>query len=338
MIDWRYFPPPAPVHVVHCKRAQADVYIGRGSSYGNPFPMAREGDREAVIDEFRSWLKGQPELLRMIRAVLPGKSVGCFCSPRPCHGDVLSEIAQGFWDEFIPPEPIFVFGSNLAGRHGAGAALAALREYGAERGVGRGKTGHSYALPTKDESLRSLSESQVFCELESLFDDAHQHPESLYRLTKVGCGLAGLSEERIRDFVLSHCPDNVLIPGQWEAMRHPGLIRLIVAGSRDVNDYLKLRDRLDKLLSRHSNIEIISGGARGADALGEQYAVERGLNLRRIPAYWDWFKKPAGHIRNRRMAWYGTHLAAFWDGSSPGTKGMIKIAESEGLHKRVLVA
>jgi len=336
VIDWINFPPPSACRVLHCKQEKADVYIGRGSPFGNPFPMVDESDRSDVIERFRAWVKTQPELLRLIRTHLPGKSVGCFCAPRPCHGDVIDEICRGEWDHLIPPEPVFVFGSNLAGRHGKGAALSAAREYGAKPGFGRGRTGHAYALPTKDERIATRSLADVISEMQVFFDEAKGNPGTLYRFTKVGCGLAGLPEDVIREFVLSESPENVLLPGQWEVFRTPGLIRVIVAGSRDFNSYEDLRVRLDSILSRHSNIEIVSGGARGADSMGERYAIERGLLLRRIPAYWHAFNKAAGHIRNRRMAWYGTHLAAFWNGESVGTKGMIEIAVSEGLPKRVM--
>jgi hypothetical protein len=157
-------------------------------------------------------------------------------------------------------------------------------------------------------------------------------------MSKVGCGLAGLDESVIRDFVLSHSPANVQLPGQWLSFADDDLIRVIVAGTRDFSDYAFLRDKLDRILSSRLNVEIVSGGARGADSLGERYAVERGLTLRRIPAFWDLFDKAAGHIRNRRMAWYGTHLVAFWDKKSKGTRGMIELASSEGMPSRVLTS
>jgi hypothetical protein len=299
--------------------------------------MDSEGDRTKVIAKFRKWVASQPELLWLIRAHLPGKSIGCFCAPKPCHGDILSEIAQGLWDGSIIEEPIFVFGSNLAGRHGRGAALSAAKEYGAVSGVGEGRSGHAYAIPTKDKGLNTRPLEAVLESLSAFHEEARSNPNRQYRLTKVGCGLAGLPEDVIRDFALAHSPENVLLPGQWESLRHPDLLRLIVAGSRDFQDYDFLKRRLDHLLSRKKDVEIVSGGAKGADALGERYAMERGLKLRRIPAFWHLFNKAAGHIRNRRMAWYGTHLAAFWDGKSPGTKGMIQIARDEGLTARTIM-
>ena len=79
--------------VVHCKRAVFDVYIGRPSKWGNPFEIGRDGDRETVIRKYRDWIQTQPQLLAALPE-LKGKVLGCWCAPKPCHGDVLSEMAN----------------------------------------------------------------------------------------------------------------------------------------------------------------------------------------------------------------------------------------------------
>jgi hypothetical protein len=78
---------------VHCKRANYDVYIGRGlgSKWGNPFEIGRDGTRAEVIEKYRQWILDQPELLAQLHE-LKGKTLGCWCSPLPCHGDVLVEL------------------------------------------------------------------------------------------------------------------------------------------------------------------------------------------------------------------------------------------------------
>lgn len=325
--------------VVHCKRQQADVYVGRGSPYGNPFPLSASQDRQQAIAAFREWVAKQPELLRLIRRELPGKTLGCFCAPQPCHGDVLAKIASGAWDAWIPAEPIFVFGSNLQGRHGKGAAREARLWYDAQPGAGDGPTGQSYALPTKDAHLAPLPLQEILGHIEAFLSHARQHPETFFRVTRIGCGLAGHGNQEalIREAFLA-APGNVLLPGTWEALRQPGLTRLIVAGSRTFTDYDRMAHKLDHLLQHRRNIEIVSGGARGADLLGERYAVERGMALRRMPADWNRQDKAAGHIRNQRMSWYGTHLAAFWDGQSRGTAGMIELATQDQLGVRRIAA
>ncbi len=107
-------------------------------------------------------------------------------------------------------------------------------------------------------------------------------------------------------------------------------MKVIVAGSRTFNDYDLVERTMDDLFGSNE-IEIISGGANGADKLGERYAKENGLKLYIFPADWNKYGKQAGAIRNKEMAEIGTHLVAFWDGKSKGTKMMIDIAGKKGL-------
>jgi hypothetical protein len=83
--------------VVHCKREAFDVYIGRparglkGSIWGNPFVIGRDGTREEVIVKYRTYILSKPELLEQLES-LRGKTLACWCKPLACHGDVLIEL------------------------------------------------------------------------------------------------------------------------------------------------------------------------------------------------------------------------------------------------------
>lgn len=90
-------------------------------------------------------------------------------------------------------QQIFVFGSNLAGRHGKGAAKFAHENHGAEYGVGKGLTGSAYALPTKDEKIRTLPLERIEKEILEFFQFARKNENLTFILTPVGCGLAGYS-------------------------------------------------------------------------------------------------------------------------------------------------
>ena len=79
--------------VVHCKRSPFDVYVGRPSKWGNPFTIGKDGTRQQVIDKYRAWLLTQPDLIASIPE-LKGKILGCWCSPKPCHADVLAYLAN----------------------------------------------------------------------------------------------------------------------------------------------------------------------------------------------------------------------------------------------------
>lgn len=81
--------------VVHCQQAQHyDVYIGRGSPWGNPFVIGEHGTRAEVIAKYEESIKSRPGMLQRIRTELRGKILGCWCAPKPCHGDVLARIAN----------------------------------------------------------------------------------------------------------------------------------------------------------------------------------------------------------------------------------------------------
>ena len=77
--------------IVNKYKDQYDVYIGRGSKWGNPFRIGDHGDREDVIEQYREWIQTQPILLNSLEE-LRNKRLGCFCKPKACHGDVLLEL------------------------------------------------------------------------------------------------------------------------------------------------------------------------------------------------------------------------------------------------------
>ena len=78
--------------VVH-KSKPHDVYIGRPSKWGNPFHIGTDGTREVVIAKYEAWITTQPHLMAAI-GELAGKRLGCYCAPKPCHGDVLARLAN----------------------------------------------------------------------------------------------------------------------------------------------------------------------------------------------------------------------------------------------------
>lgn len=93
---------------------------------------------------------------------------------------------------------IFVFGSNLAGRHGAGAAKWAVRHHGAIYGQGIGLQGQSYGIPTKDECLYTLTIDTIWRHVEDFKTFARSRPDLTFYVTPIGCGLAGYKREQIR--------------------------------------------------------------------------------------------------------------------------------------------
>lgn len=112
------------------------------------------------------------------------------------------------------PNVVFVFGSNLAGRHGKGAAEHAARYYGAEIGVGEGPTGRAYALPTKDRDLRPLPLQEIAAHVEAFLAHARSRPVTTFLVTQVGCGLAGYEPQQIAPFFAS-APANCFLSAEW---------------------------------------------------------------------------------------------------------------------------
>jgi predicted Rossmann fold nucleotide-binding protein DprA/Smf involved in DNA uptake len=111
-------------------------------------------------------------------------------------------------------------------------------------------------------------------------------------------------------------------------------MKVIIAGSRGIKDYQFLKDTIKK--AGFEIDEIVSGGAKGVDTLGEQYSMENSIPCKIYPAAWKIYGKAAGMIRNRKMVEYGKALIAIWDGKSKGTENIIKLAKEQG--KKVYIA
>ncbi|RSV13451.1 hypothetical protein CA236_17740 [Sphingomonas sp. ABOLG] len=112
---------------------------------------------------------------------------------------------------------IFVFGSNLAGRHGKGAALWARQHRGAIYGQGVGLQGASYAIPTKDGSLRTLPLTTIRPYVDQFIAFASSRPDLTFQLTPIGCGLAGYRHAQIAP-LFRGAPANVVLPDEFAGL------------------------------------------------------------------------------------------------------------------------
>lgn len=111
----------------------------------------------------------------------------------------------------LEPNEIFVFGSNLAGFHGGGAARIAYEHFGAEWGVGVGPTGQCYAIPTMQGGVDTIRPY-----VDEFIRYAEQHPELTFLVTRIGCGIAGFTDEQIAPlFASAHSLPNVTLPEGW---------------------------------------------------------------------------------------------------------------------------
>jgi hypothetical protein len=89
--------------VVNARHEPFDVYIGRPSKWGNPFSIGKDGTRKEVIEKYRQFIREHPQILADIEE-LRGKSLGCYCSPLPCHGDVLVDLLENKLDQIFKKE------------------------------------------------------------------------------------------------------------------------------------------------------------------------------------------------------------------------------------------
>jgi hypothetical protein len=112
---------------------------------------------------------------------------------------------------------IFVFGSNLDGQHAGGAARYAHLHHAAAMGVGEGLTGTSYALPTVGHDFTPMPIEEVADHVRTFLDYAASHPDEMFQVTRVGCGIAGFSDEQIAH-LFTMAPRNCLFDSAWETL------------------------------------------------------------------------------------------------------------------------
>jgi hypothetical protein len=111
------------------------------------------------------------------------------------------------------------------------------------------------------------------------------------------------------------------------------MTRIIIAGSRSFNDYGKLKSKCNSIIDTYEfdHIEIVSGGAKGADQMGEWFAKDFDYPIKIFKPDWDRLGKGAGYVRNAQMAKYAQEdrgvLIVFWDGESRGSENMIQLAQ-----------
>lgn len=136
----------------------------------------------------------------------------CHCTRELDHDGPCAVVVDSTNDE--DHNTVFVFGSNLAGYHGAGAALAAKNSWDAEMGVGIGRTGDAYAIPTKDENLRTLSLKIIEFFVNEFKTYARKNPDLMFYVTPIGCGLAGYKRSQIRP-LFYNCTENCVFAHTW---------------------------------------------------------------------------------------------------------------------------
>lgn len=110
---------------------------------------------------------------------------------------------------------IFVFGSNLAGKHNGGGAKIALERFGAIYGEGVGIQGQSYAIPTLDANFKKIDLTEIRFYIDMFFQFAYNHPQYEFLVTKIGCGIAGYNISDIAPLLLNPFKNIILPEDFW---------------------------------------------------------------------------------------------------------------------------
>lgn len=113
-------------------------------------------------------------------------------------------------------------------------------------------------------------------------------------------------------------------------------MKIIVAGSRSINDKEMVFKILKRITNRYTDVELVSGCAKGPDNLAIEFAENNDVIVHKFPADWDKYGKRAGYLRNEDMAKFSDVLVAFWDGESKGTKHMISLAIKYRLKVKII--
>ena len=217
------------------------------------------------------------------------------------------------------PEPIYVFGSDLSGRHDQHSAALAARLYAAETGVSNGATGNAYAIPYRNSTREILPLGVISNYVKPFFQHAQSKPQDSYQIARFGSepGAHG-DADMARLFAL--VPDNCQLPGLWLRVLDPRhVVRLLVF---DPGAHLKdgaWQDQLSRYLSLNaplwnaSSVEMVSVGGARAIVANDAAAKRLGLKHRIFGLNEARFGREAQTAAEARAVWYSTHFLSICD-------------------------
>lgn len=282
------------------------LYVGRGTPLGNPYQVGEHGSREEVVLAYRDWLERRlserdPVVLTALAGIKENSALICSCAPKLCHAEIIREVWLDRFSKGIVERPafhedgtlptrgeVFVFGSNVAGRHGAGAAAVAAEAFGATYGTGRGYMGsspsHSYAIPTKDGHLNVRSLKDIAVDVAIFSGYARSLRDQRFFLTRVGCGLAGYKDEAIAPMFATGPLGRFDLPIAWRKYLRPPSMTYAGIGSRATPPEVLARIKRIAARLEERGYTLRSGGADGADS-----AFEAGCARKEIFLPWPGF-------------------------------------------------
>jgi hypothetical protein len=215
-------------------------------------------------------------------------------------------------------EMIFVFGSNLEGRHGKGAAKFAADWHGAVPSQGSGPMGTSYALPTKRTPYDALRLDEIARHVEVFLDYARRTPEQQFMVSRIGCSNAGYADAQIAP-LFADAPENCHLSGRWCALLKQangtaqGYRCVTIGGDAKLLTRTltpdELYDAMNQCLPGLPDAIIVGNAERGFDRIGGEWSRRLPLVelIKPTPAY-ERYGKAAPFVANRWKAWLSTNL------------------------------
>lgn len=231
---------------------------------------------------------------------------------------------------------VFVFGSNLAGVHGAGAAKFACEKMGAIMGKGVGLHGQSYALPVKGTDIKTLPLHEVKTHIQGFLDFARRDPSIKYQLTRVGCGLAGFKDAEMA-VLFKDSPPNVVLPGVWRSFLDPKLKIIAPICSQDVGSK-DFREEISRILEAEARAacNVVLSAQAGTTEANHLLMLERentDLRVQIITPNVDRFTKQSEAQRycEDSLLWLASDCVVIGDETEPRLKRLSVAAKERGI-------
>lgn len=228
-------------------------------------------------------------------------------------------------------EPVFVFGSDLAGKHDFDTAAQATRLFGAEAGTPSGPTGNAYAIPCRNSERALLPIDVISNYIEPFLRHAEAQPDAQFRVARFGCGADGHSDEAMAR-LFARAPKNVRLPGLWlRALSADLPARLLLL---DPGAHLReaaWQERLERYLSLNEplwnvpSVELVSVGTARAIVANDIAAKELGLRHRVFGPNEAFFGANAQSAAEFKAIWYATHVLSISDFEQTAQPQLIRV-------------
>lgn len=235
-------------------------------------------------------------------------------------------------------EPVFVFGSNIAGSYDAGDGALAMALYGAVAGKNSGPQGNSYAIPTHDSVLQVLPLDVINNYVKSFLLYARNHSQVKFHIARIGCSKGGYKDEEMVPLFRT-VSANCYLSGLWlKVLDKKSPMRIIVHDPDALLQRPSVQERLDEYFALNlpvwgtPSVEIVSVGKAGSLAANDAYARKHKYRHRIIGANPEYYGAETELARNSKAIWYATHLVCFVDPDQTTDRRHVRLISMASRH------